>query len=84
LQGDITISKQHNQLKGGVIEALQCMKCLLCHNLLFHEAGPSSLTEVEADDSENNAEPGEVGDDDKEGWDALILDDKDDESMDET
>jgi hypothetical protein len=60
------------------------MKCLLRHNLLFHEAGPSSPTEVEADDSENNAEPGEVGDNDKEGWNALILDDKDDESMDET
>jgi hypothetical protein len=45
------------------------VKCLLRHGLLFCEPGPSSLTEVEADESENEAETGEVGDDDDESMD---------------
>lgn len=30
----ITISKHRNRLKGDIVEALQCLKCLLCHNLI--------------------------------------------------
>jgi hypothetical protein len=41
----LTIAKRHNRLKGDVVEALQVMKCLLCHDLVFHESGPLSLTE---------------------------------------
>lgn len=39
-QGVITISKHCNHLKEDVIEALQCIKCAICHDLLFREAGP--------------------------------------------
>ena len=31
----ITISKHHNQLKGDIIEALQCLKSLIHQDLLF-------------------------------------------------
>ena len=79
-QGGITISKRRNRLKGDIVEALQCVKCLLRHDLLFRELGPSSLVE-EPDDSETEAEARteeNLGDDtDKEGWDILISDDSD-------
>ncbi|KAJ6478331.1 hypothetical protein C8R45DRAFT_1157141, partial [Mycena sanguinolenta] len=31
----ITISKRHNRFKGDVVEALQILKGLICHDLLF-------------------------------------------------
>ena len=31
----ITISKRWNRLKGDIVEALECIKCLLHHNLIF-------------------------------------------------
>jgi hAT family C-terminal dimerisation region len=48
-QGGITITKHGNHLKGDIVEALQCFKCALHHNLLFHEPGPSSVLEDELD-----------------------------------
>jgi hypothetical protein len=41
----LTITKRRNRLKGDVVEALQVMKCLLQHDLVFREPGPSSITE---------------------------------------
>jgi hAT family C-terminal dimerisation region len=82
-QGGITISKHHNRLKGDIIEALQCVKCAICHDLLFHEPGPSSLAEEEPNEFEVEVEPGEGTDHDdaeEEGWDSLFLE-EDDESM---
>ena len=35
LQGGMTITKQRNRLKGDIVEALQYLKCLIQHNLLF-------------------------------------------------
>ena len=85
-QHGITISKHWNCLKGDIVEALQCITCTLCHDLLFHECGPSSLVEVELDKYETEAEVDETpkGDEDEEeGWEALYLDDdKDDEGSD--
>ncbi|KAG2339795.1 hypothetical protein BDR05DRAFT_891121, partial [Suillus weaverae] len=43
-QGDITISKCHNCLRCGIIEVLQCIKCAICHDLLFYPPGSSSST----------------------------------------
>ncbi|KAF8239865.1 hypothetical protein L208DRAFT_1187710, partial [Tricholoma matsutake] len=34
-QGGITISKQCSHLKGNIMEALQCIKCVIQHFLLF-------------------------------------------------
>ena len=41
----LTITKHRNHLKGDVVEALQVIKCLLHHELVFREPGPSSTTE---------------------------------------
>jgi hypothetical protein len=82
-QGGITITKQHNRLEANIMEALQCLKCALRHDLLFQEPGPSSLVELEhLDDEEVEVE--ETGDD-EEGWDILLLgDDAEDMSDTET
>jgi hypothetical protein len=83
-QGGITTSKQQNWLNGDIVEMLQCIKCSLCHDLLFYEPGPSSIME-ELDDSEIETEAGKkLGvdvTDDEEGWDDLILEKEDDNAF---
>ena len=46
-QGGITISKRRSRLKGDIVEALQCIKCAMRHDLLFRECAPSSLSEAD-------------------------------------
>ena len=75
LQGGLTITKRRNRLEGDIVEALQCLKCAICHDLLFRTPAPSSITETELND--------EDGEDDREGsegegWDKLLTDDEDD------
>lgn len=41
----ITISKRRNRLQADIVEALQCLKCLIRHDLLFRE-DPSVLSEI--------------------------------------
>ena len=43
----ITISKCCSRLKGDIVEALQCLKCMLRHELIFRKSGPCSTLEVE-------------------------------------
>jgi hypothetical protein len=80
-QGGITISKRRNRLKGDIVEALQCVKCALCHDLLFREPGPLSSTEEALKDSDIETDANEklsdVEDGDEEGWDALLEGDED-------
>ena len=88
-QGGITISKRCNRLKGDIVEAIQCVKCAIHHDLLFHEVGPSSVVEDEPDKFELEEEPGEKSEDniEEEGWDDIFLHDDDlesDNEMDET
>ena len=33
----ITLSKCRNQLQADIVEALQFMKCIFCHDLIFRE-----------------------------------------------
>jgi hypothetical protein len=65
----------------GIVEALQCVKCSLRHDLLFHKTGPSSLTEDNESEAEDEAGENSGGnsEDEEEGWDTLILEDSDDE-----
>jgi len=70
-----------NRLKGDIVEALQCVKCSIRHDLLFREPGPSSSTE-EFDGFEIEMDPNEKpskGDDEEEGWEALFLDEDEDD-----
>ena len=83
-QGGITISKHRNRLKGDIVEALQCVKCTIRHDLLFREVAPSSVMEAEWNEEEDDSElTGDVGDlvTEEKGWDELIIvdDDEDDE-----
>ena len=71
-QGDITISKRRNWLKGDIVEALQCVKCAIRHDLLFQEPGPSSISEADGEDDEDDEEGLETA----KGWD-LLLEDED-------
>jgi hypothetical protein len=41
----LTITDRRNRLKGDVVEALQVMKCILRHDLILRESGPSSRME---------------------------------------
>jgi hypothetical protein len=89
LQGGITISKCRNCLKGDIVEALQCVKCAIRHELLFREPAPSSILEAE---ESNDQEPenvstrdsGEPADDESDieevSWDGLLIEDKDEEA----
>ncbi|KAG6860040.1 hypothetical protein C0995_016634 [Termitomyces sp. Mi166 len=80
LWGGLTITKQHNQLKGDIVEALQCLKCAIQHDLLFREPGPSSIYEAELEkleNDENNSGPGT-----EEGWDELLSDDEEEDNLD--
>jgi hypothetical protein len=81
-QGGITISKCHNRLKGDIVEALQCVKCALFHDLLFCEPGPSSSVEEEPDEYDIEMVPNKKlsDDDDEEGWEALFLEEDEDDS----
>lgn len=85
-QGGITISKRRSCLKGDIVEALQCIKCAIRHDLLFREPAPSSTIELEEDHDEELADV--AGGDsesrdaelDVEGvsWDELLIEDEDD------
>ncbi|KAG6881212.1 hypothetical protein C0993_002372 [Termitomyces sp. T159_Od127] len=75
-QGGLTITKHRNRLKGDIVEALQCLKCAIQHDLLFRESGPTSLDEAElerlaTDENDDGSAK------DEEGWDELLLDDED-------
>ena len=61
-QGGITINKRRNRLKGDVVEALQCVKCGIRHDLLFREPAPSSILEAEFNGDGDNDDGGGDGD----------------------
>lgn len=90
----ITISKRRNRLKADIVEALQCLKSIYHHKILFREL-PSSLSEDDAGDlgdvesdspypSQLEAEQAAAGErNDEPGWDNYVedLDDEDEIAM---
>jgi len=80
-QGGITITKWRNHLKGDIVEALQCVKCCIRHDLLFREPLPSSAleTELDSESGDGDLEEPEVIED--EAWDTMLLNDDDDDEM---
>ena len=68
----ITISKRRNRLKADIVEALQCLKCMIKQDLVFREAddptvsGERQMRSVEAQDSNS-------------GWDNMVTDLAEDE-----
>jgi hypothetical protein len=43
----ITLSKQRNRLKGDVVEALQCLKCMYHNDLIFRDVIVAKEEEAE-------------------------------------
>jgi hypothetical protein len=81
-QGGITISKHRNQLKGDIVEALQCIKCAIRHDLLFRQPAPSSILEVQLEKGDDGDEDDEgVSDMDEEGWNELVIEEEDNEMV---
>ena len=78
-QGGITVMKRCNCLKGDIVEALQCVKCCIRHDLLFREPPPSSALEMELDGESEDGEELEAVED--ESWDSILLDDEEDDEM---
>ena len=78
-QGGIMISKLRNHLKGDIVEALQCIKSGMQHDLLFREPAPSSRLEAEVHDEDMDLENPEESDVEEVSWDELVIDD--DEEM---
>ena len=84
-QGGITVTKLCNCLKGDIVEALQCVKCTIRHDLLFQESAPSSVVEAEFNSDKDSRDSGNDGrgSETAEGWDEMFLDgDEDDIEMD--
>lgn len=92
LQGGITVTKWRNQLKGDIVEALQCVKCAIRHDPLYQEPGPSSILEAEVNDDgqyteySDDDDNGDNGNNDRdgseaEGWDDLLLEEEEDDSL---
>lgn len=81
-QGGITISKRRNRLKGDLVEALQCVKCAIRHDLLFRTPAPSSILEAEVGEDTQDSRDDDESDDGEnveKGWDLMLIDDDDDD-----
>ena len=81
----ITISKRRNRLKGDIVEALQILKCLFHHDLIFQEVLRSSTIEKELDGDEIvdvDMDSGEAfGQGESFSWDELLADNEDEDEM---
>ena len=75
-QVGITVSKWCNRLGGDIVEAIQHFKSCIWQDLIFQEAAPLSMSEVDSEvDVEDNLVQGEKKADDDSSWDTLIGDD---------
>jgi hypothetical protein len=74
----ITISKQRSRLKGDIVEALQFLKCLIHHDLVFR-ADP--MEPLDCDTGEEDMHDGKslvLDVNQSPSWDELWLEDDDD------
>ena len=79
----ITISKHRNCLKGDIVEALQCLKCMYNTDLIFREVVPCLELEKEMEEFEVVEQKDSMGvcEDAKIfSWDDLVVDTSDNES----
>ena len=77
----ITISKRRNRLQGDIVEAIEVIKCLLHHDLIFREVLNMAHVEKDLEDLLIDEELGLYADAvlraDEFTWDSLIDDDDD-------
>lgn len=79
----ITISKRHNRLKGDVVEALQCLKCLYHNELIFHDVLTYAEVEKEMELMEETLDKVSASFEaqDSASWDQVIVDDDSDSDI---
>lgn len=79
----ITISKRRNQLKGDIVEALQCLKCLYHNELIFREVLTSAEVEKEMELMEETLDQVSASfkAQDSTSWDQIIVDDDSDSEI---
>lgn len=86
LAAGITIRKHCNRLKGDIVEALQCLKCLIHRNLVFHDVPIASDLEADLDTDIIDIDPSDsadtVAEADKFSWDQILNDEEEDEGRD--
>ncbi|KAG6914152.1 hypothetical protein DXG01_002077 [Tephrocybe rancida] len=73
----ITISKRRNRLKGDIVEALQCLKCMYHNHLIFREVATCADEEINLDDIDEEKDI-VVNDELSFSWDHIIVDDIED------
>ena len=77
----ITISKRRNRLQGDIVEALECIKCLIHRDLLFREVLNMEQVEKDLEDLVIDEEVGQSGDAVSQGenfsWDGVLFDELD-------
>ena len=72
----ITITKRRNRLKPDIVEALQFLKCLYHHDLLFREEASTQFEVEELKDPDTEDIMAE-----NKGWDRMVEDLADDEGF---
>ena len=79
----ITVSKRRNRLKGDIVEALQCLKCMYHKDLIFRAVVTNEEVEDEMENTEYFEQSGTTGEicEDAQAftWDSLIEDDEDED-----
>jgi hypothetical protein len=74
----LTISKRRNRLKGDIVEALQCLKCMYHNDLIFQDVVVATEEEEELEGTDLElAGENEGNNNVAEGftWDELLADD---------
>jgi|SRR5258705_9049580 hypothetical protein len=79
----ITIGKRRNRLKGDIVEALQCLKCLIHRDLIFRDVPIASDLEADLDTDVIDIDPSDsaeiVAEADNFSWDQILDDEEEDE-----
>jgi hypothetical protein len=71
----ITLSKRRNRLKGDIVEALQCLKCMYRNDLIFREVVVATEEEEELEDMDLELVTDDLDGENNFTWDELVVDD---------
>jgi hypothetical protein len=70
----ITLSKRRNRLQADIVEALQFLKCLFHHDLIFREVRTFTEEETLLDEGLQENDNGACAKDDELSWEDLWID----------
>lgn len=70
----ITLSKRRNRLQADIVEALQFLKCLFHHDLIFREVRTVADEEILLDEGLEESNDGGCEKDDELSWEDIWID----------